>query len=125
MRKVAFALGIVGGLIAGGLGMKWLSDFGALTEQQRMMAQAMGQGEQLQAMGTAGLLLVGSLIAGIVGGVYAFRSRFALGGGLMLAGGVIPLFYASQAIVFTAVLIAGGVVAVAAHFQTTRVATDS
>lgn len=117
MKNVMLVLGLVGGLIAGGLGVKWLGDFGALTDEQRMMAQAMGQGDQLQSMGVAGLLLVAGCIAGIVGGVLAFRGRFMVGGGLMLAGGVLPLFFASQAIIFTGLLIAGGVTALAAHFK--------
>ncbi|MBX3706794.1 MAG: hypothetical protein KF911_09155 [Pseudomonadales bacterium] len=117
MNKVMLALGVLGGLIAGGLGVKWLGDIGALTDEQRMMAQAMGQGDQLQSMGVAGLLLVGACVAGIAGGVLAFRGRLMVGGGLMLAGGILPLFFASQAIIFTGVLIAGGVTALAAHFK--------
>lgn len=122
MKKTALILGILGGLIAGGLGMKWLGDIGAMTEAQRQMAQAMGQGDQLQSMGIAGILLLGSLVAGIVGGILAVRGRLLVGGIVMLAGGVVPLLYASQAIIFTALLIAGGVVAMVAHRNESRVA---
>lgn len=115
MKTAALILGIVGGLIAGGLGMKWLGDFGAMTDQQRAMAQAMGQGDELQGMGIAGLLLLGSLVAGIVGGIMAVRGKLMPAGVLMLAGGILPLLFAKQAIIFTAVLIAGGVVALLAH----------
>lgn len=121
MNKLAMILGIVGGLIAGGLGFKWLSDFGAMTDAQRQMAQMMGQGEQLQSMGIAGILLLGSLVAGIVGGIMAVRGKLLVGGIVMLAGGIVPLMYASQAIVFTAVLIAGGVVALVAHRKAAQV----
>ncbi|HNR22303.1 MAG TPA: hypothetical protein PKL49_04690 [Steroidobacteraceae bacterium] len=120
MKKAALVLGILGGVIAGGIGMKWLSDIGALTEQQKMTAQLMGQGDQLQAMGIAGLLLLGSLVAGIVGGIIAFRGRLMAGAVVMLAGGIVPLFFAKQAILFTAVLIAGGVVAFMAHRKSVR-----
>lgn len=123
MKKAALILGILGGLIAGGLGMKWLNDIGAMTDAQRQMAQAMGQGDQLQSMGIAGILLLGSLVAGIVGGILAVRGRLLAGGVVMLAGGVVPLLYASQAIIFTAVLIAGGVVALLAHRNESRVET--
>ena len=123
MRKAALVLGILGGLIAGGLGFKWLSDFGAMTDAQRQMAQMMGQADQLQSMGIAGILLLGSLLAGIVGGIMAVRGRLLVGGIVMLAGGIVPLIYASQAIVFTAVLIAGGVVALVAHRKESSVQT--
>lgn len=122
MKKAALILGILGGLIAGGLGMKWLSDIGAMTDAQRQMAQAMGQGDQLQSMGIAGILLLGSLVAGIVGGILALRGRLLVGGIVMLAGGAVPLLYASQAIIFTSVLIAGGVVALVAHRNESRTA---
>lgn len=115
MKKAVLILGILGGLVAGGLGMKWLGDIGGLSEEQRMAAQMMGQGDELQAMGVAGILLIGSLAAGIAGGILAFRGRLQTGGVLMLAGGIVPLFFAKQAILFTSLLIAGGVVAFLAH----------
>lgn len=113
MRTATLILGVVGGLIAGTLGMKWLSDFGQLNEMQRAIG-----GAELQAMATAGLLMLASLVAGIAGGVFSFKRKFALGGVLMLLGGVIPLFYAKQAIPFMSLLIAGGVVALLGHFRT-------
>ena len=115
MKKTALVLGILGGLVAGGLGMKWLGDIGGLSEEQKMAAQMMGQGDELQAIGVAGILLIGSLVAGIAGGILAFRGRMQTGGVLMLAGGIVPLFFAKQAILFTSLLIAGGVIAFLAH----------
>lgn len=112
MRTAALILGVLGGLVAGALGMKWLSDFGQLNEMQRAMG-----GEQLQNMGTAALLMLGSLVLGIVGGILAFKRKFALGGALMLLGGVVPLFMAKQALLFLSLLIAGGIVALLAHFK--------
>lgn len=115
MKKTVLILGILGGLVAGWLGMKWLGDIGGLSEEQKMAAQMMGQGDELQAMGVAGILLIGSLVAGIAGGILAYRGRLQTGGVLMLAGGIVPLFFAKQAILFTSLLIAGGVVAFLAH----------
>lgn len=115
MRAATLILGVLGGLVAGALGMKWLSDFGQLNEMQRAMG-----GEQLQSMGTAGLLMLVSMVVGIAGGVFSFKRKFALGGVLMLLGGIIPLFYAKQAILFMSLLIAGGVVALLAHFKTVK-----
>lgn len=113
MKTATLILGVLGGLVAGALGMKWLSDFGQLNEMQRAMG-----GEQLQSMGTAGLLMLVSLVAGIAGGIFSFKRKYALGGVLMLLGGIIPLFYAKQAILFMSLLVAGGVVALVAHFKT-------
>ena len=115
MKKTVLILGILGGLVAGWLGMKWLGDIGGLSEEQKMAAQMMGQGDELQAMGVAGILLIGSLVAGIAGGILAYRGRLQTGGVLMLAGGIVPLFFAKQTILFTSLLIAGGVVAFLAH----------
>jgi len=115
MKIAALVLGILGGLIAIGLGGKWLSDFGQLTDMQRAMG-----GEDLQNLGVASLLLMGTGIAGIVGGIFAFKRKFALAAGLMFAGGIVPLIYASQAIIFLLPLLAGGVVAAIAHFNGAR-----
>lgn len=82
-----------------------------------MLAQVAGRGKELQSRGTAALLLVGSSLAGILGGILAFRQKYSLGDGLVFAAGVVPLFYASQAIIFTLLLIIGGTVALAAHFK--------
>lgn len=112
MRTAALILGVLGGLIAGALGMKWLSDFGQLNEMQRAMG-----GEQLQNMGTAGLLMIVSLVLGVTGGILSRKRKFLVGGVLMLLGGIIPLLFAKQAILFLSVLIAGGIVALLAHFK--------
>lgn len=118
MRTLILVLGVLGGVIAGALGGKWLNDIGQLNELQRAMG-----GEELQSMGVAGLLLLGACIAGIVGGIMAFRRKFMVGAGLMLAGAIIPLFYASQAIIFLLPLAAGGVIAATAHFKDAKAAT--
>ncbi|MBX3146806.1 MAG: hypothetical protein KF785_08535 [Gemmatimonadales bacterium] len=110
MRNAALILGIVGGLIAGALGMKWLADYGQLNELQRLAG-----GEQLRNFGIAGLLLVGSLAAGVAGGILSFRRKFLAGSVLMLAGAILPLLFTRQAILFLLPLLAGGIVAALAH----------
>lgn len=117
MRITAVLLGIAGGLLAGALGAKWLSDYGQLNEMQRAMG-----GAELQSIGTAGLLLLGSCLLGIVGGILAIRRKFVVAAGLMLAGSIVPLLFASQAIIFVLPLLAGGVVAAAAHFKGEKLA---
>lgn len=42
----------------------------------------------------------------------------------MLAGAIIPLFYASQAIIFLLPLAAGGVIAATAHLKGAKTATS-
>ncbi|HBD12912.1 MAG TPA: hypothetical protein DCZ13_12240 [Porticoccaceae bacterium] len=120
MKTATLILGIVGALLAGGLGMKWLNDFGQLTELQRAMG-----GQELQSMGTAALLMIGSLIAGIVGGILSFKRKFLAGGVLMLAAGILPLLLASQAIVFLLPLIAGGILSLYAHFTAAKTITQT
>ncbi|MCG2634702.1 MAG: hypothetical protein J4A00_07270 [Gammaproteobacteria bacterium] len=112
MRIAALILGVLGGIVAGALGMKWLSDFGQLNEMQRAMG-----GEQLQSLGTAGLMMILSLVLGVVGGIMSWKRKFLVGGVLMLVGGIVPLLYAKQAILFLSILIAGGIVALLAHFK--------
>ncbi len=112
MRSAALILGIAGGLIAGALGMKWLNDYGQLNDLQLLAG-----GEQLRNVGTAGLLLLGSLVTGIAGGIVAFRRKFLAGAVLMLAGAILPLLFARQAILFVLPLLAGGIVAALAHVK--------
>ena len=112
MRTAALILGVLGGIVAGALGMKWLSDFGQLNEMQRAMG-----GEQLQNLGTAGLLMLGSMVLGIAGGILSWKRKYLVGGVLMLLGAIIPLFFAKQAILFLSLLLAGGIVALLAHFK--------
>ena len=112
MRITALILGVLGGLVAGALGAKWLGDYGQLNDMQRAMG-----GEQLQNMGTAGLLLLASLVLGVTGGIMSWKRKFLVGGILMLVGGIVPLFFAKQAILFLALLIAGGIVALLAHVK--------
>ena len=114
MRTAAMILGVLGGLLAGALGMKWLGDFGQLNDMQRAMG-----GEQLQNMGTAGLLMLVSLVLGISGGIMAWKHKFLASGVLMLVGAIVPLFFAKQAILFLSLLLAGGIVALFAHFKST------
>ena len=118
MKTAATILGILGGLVAGALGMKWLGDVGQLNDMQRAMG-----GEQLQNLGTAGLLMLVSLVLGIVGGIMSWKRKFLAGGVLMLLGGIMPLFFAKQAILFLSLLVAGGIVALFAHVKSSAPAS--
>lgn len=112
MRTAALILGIIGGLIAGALGGHWLTEYGKLNELQRAVG-----GESLRDMGTAGLLLIGSMAAGLIGGVMAFKRKFLGGAVLMLTGAVLPPLLARQTTLFILPLLAGGIIAGLAHVQ--------
>lgn len=116
MKFATLILGILGGLAAGFLGVKWIGDLAQLNELQVAMAQSMGT--DIGGMRVAALLLLAGSVAGIVGGVLAFRGKFLVGGVIMLAAGVLPVMFASQAIIFTLLLMIGGVVALVAHWKT-------
>jgi LytS/YehU family sensor histidine kinase len=116
--KIAIvALAVLGALAAGFLGGKWMGDLGGMSDQQRMAAQLMGQTEQINKMTTSAFVLLAGFLAGLAGAFLSFTGRFALGGGLMLAFGVLPVLFTPQALIFTSPLIAAGVVALLAHFR--------
>lgn len=110
MRIAALVLGIVGGIIAGALGARWLTDYGQLNE-----LQILAGGETLRNMGTAGVLLLGSFFAGLVGGIVAYRRKYLAGGVLMSIGAILPVLVARQTILFVLPLLGGGIVAMLAH----------
>lgn len=117
MKKTALILGIVGGLVAGALGMKWLGDFGELSELQRyaVQAQLAAQGGSLDKMIVASFILIAGFFAGLAGAFLAFKNKYALAGGLMLGAGVLPVLFAPMSLIFTSLLIAAGIVAFLAH----------
>lgn len=116
MKYATLILGILGGLSAGFLGVKWVGDLAQLNEMQVAMAQSMGT--DIGGMRAASLLLLGASVAGIIGGVLAFRGKLLVGGVIMLAAGVLPVLLSAQAIIFTLLLIIGGIVALVAHWKT-------
>lgn len=115
MRITGLILGIVGGVVAGLLGMIWLRDYYSMKDQLEAAAslsQAVGGDvtAQLQQLVTAAYLLLGSLLLGIVGGILAFMGKGKIAGPLMLLGALLPAIFAPKALVFTALLVIAGVV---------------
>ncbi len=109
MRIAGLVLGILGGLVAGLLGMKWIADANELSREIQA-AQALGvDTSDVSRMVTAGWLLVASLALGITGGVLAMLGRGKPAAGLLLAGGVAPVIFAPVALIFTWLLVVGGV----------------
>lgn len=115
MKYATLILGILGGLAAGFLGVKWVEDLAQLSEMQVAMAQSMGN--DIDGMRIASLLLLAGSAAGIVGGLLAFRGKWLVGGIIMLVAGVLPPLFAAQSFIFTLLLIIGGSIALVAHWQ--------
>ncbi len=109
MRIAGLVLGILGGLAAGLLGMKWLSDASELS-QQIALAQSMGVDTgDITRLKIAAWLLVTAMVLGIAGGVMALLGKGKPAAGALLAGGLAPVFFAPVALIFTWLLVAGGV----------------
>ncbi|GER07736.1 hypothetical protein GCM10007972_22530 [Iodidimonas muriae] len=117
MKMASIILGVLGALAVGFLGMKWMSDFGSLNEMERLAAQAQlaAQGGSLDKMITASFIMIAGFFVGLAGVFMSLKERYALAGGLMLGAGILPPLFAPQTFIFTALLIAAGVVAFIAH----------
>ncbi|HKS42514.1 MAG TPA: hypothetical protein VJX74_18015 [Blastocatellia bacterium] len=110
MRIAGLVLGILGGLAAGFLGMKWLSDANSMKE---LVGAARNLGVDMTELDktiTAAYILLGSAVLGIVGGVMAFKGKGKIAGLLMLIGAIAPAIFAPKALVFTCILLIGGIV---------------
>lgn len=110
MRILGLILGILGGLAAGFLGMKWMGDAESLKGQielARKMGVNMGE---LDKMATASYMLIGAMVAGIVGGIMAMMGKGKIAALLMLAGAILPVIWAPKSLVFTCLLLVGAIV---------------
>lgn len=110
MRITGLILGILGGLVAGFLGMKWMGAAESLKGQIEL-ARKMGVNmAEVDKMVTASYMLIGAMVAGIVGGVLAFMGRGKIAALLMLAGAIVPAIWAPKSLIFTCLLLLGGIV---------------
>lgn len=110
MRILGLILGILGGLAAGFLGMKWMGDAESLKGQIEL-ARKMGVNmAELDKMATASYMLIGAMVAGIVGGILAMMGKGKIAALLMLAGAILPAIWAPKSLVFTCLLLVGAIV---------------
>jgi len=128
MKIAIVILAVLGALASGFLGMNWLNDLSALegmSELERMAAKSMAaaQGQSLDKMGAAALILIFGAIAAFVGAFFAIKGRYSLAGGLLLGAGILPVLVQPQAVVFTAFLIVGGGLAFFLHSRNKAAAT--
>jgi len=110
MRILGLILGILGGLAAGFLGMKWLGDVNHLKAQIELLRSAGGSMAELDKMVTAAYMLIGAMGAGIVGGILAMMGKGKIAALLMLAGAIVPAIWAPKSLIFTCLLVIGGIV---------------
>jgi len=110
MRILGLILGILGGLAAGFLGMKWMGDAESMKGQIEL-ARKMGVNmAELDKMLTASYMLLGAMVAGIVGGVLAMMGKGKIAALLMLAGAILPAIWVPKSLIFTCLLLLGGIV---------------
>ena len=109
MRRVGLILGGVGGLACGALGVHWLGE-AERSEANPVLAYALGRDpEQLK---LAAILLVAAMLAGVLGGIAAHRSRSRAAGVLMVIAGALPGIIDPRAFVATCVLILAGLLCI-------------
>ena len=109
MRIVGLILGVLGGLAAGALGIKWLSDAHQMRELIGAARQLGLDTGELDKLVMAAYVLIASMVIGIIGGVLAFKGKGRIAGSIMLVGALLPVVFAPKALAFTfLLLIAGG-----------------
>lgn len=110
MRILGLILGILGGLLAGCLGWKWLDD---ANHVKAMIDLARNSGANMAVLDktvTAAYMLIGGMGAGIVGGILAMMGKGKIAALLMLAGAIVPAIWAPKSLAFTFLLVIGGIV---------------
>jgi hypothetical protein len=110
MRILGLILGILGGLLAGCLGWKWLDDANHVKAMMDVARSAGANMAELDKTVMAGRMLIGSMAAGIVGGILAMMGKGKIAALLMLAGAIVPAIWAPKSLIFTFLLIIGGIV---------------
>lgn len=110
MRILGLILGILGGLLVGFLGMKWLGDADKLKTQIALMRSAGANMAELDKMIMASYMMIGAMVAGIVGGILAMMGKGKIAALLMLAGAILPAIWAPKSLIVTWILLLGAIV---------------
>jgi hypothetical protein len=114
MRIAGLILGVIGGLLAGMLGMTWMRDANRmreLIEAAKSLGVDTGEVDKLV---IAAYILLAVMVVGIVAGVLAFRGKGKIAAPLMILGAIAPALFAPKALVFTFILLLGGLLSFAA-----------
>jgi hypothetical protein len=114
MRIAGLVLGIIGGLLAGMLGLTWIRDANRMRElvdAARNLGVDTGEVDKLI---VAAYILLVVMVVGIVAGVLAFKGKGKVAAPLMILGAIAPALFAPKALVFTFILLLGGLLSFAA-----------
>jgi hypothetical protein len=115
MRIVGLLLGILGGLLAGFLGMKWLSDAHQMREMIQLAKDLGVDMRELDKLVVAAYVLIATMLMGIAGGVLAFKGKGRIAALLMLVGALLPVVFAPKVLAFTFLLLVGGALSMMAR----------
>jgi hypothetical protein len=112
MRIAVLVLAVVGGLTAGFLGLRWVSDAREAPKLLKM-AEELGVSKEalaeVRAHETAGYLLIVSMLAAFGAAVASWRGEHKIAGGLLIGAALVPALFAAKSLVFTIfLLVAGG-----------------
>jgi hypothetical protein len=133
MRVTVLILAILGALCAGGLGVKWLSDYYKLkdlVEVGRELAKddpkRKEEVEKLDRLVLTAYILIGSAVVGILAGVLVMRGNGLIGGPLLLVAGAVPPAVSGkpEVILFTFFLLLAGLLGVFVRKKPAPIATS-
>ena len=105
MRIAALVLGVLGGLAAAMLSIKWLGDAAQAKESIEAVRAMGGSMGELDSLVRAAYCLLGSFVLGIAGGVFSLKGKGKLASALLLAGAVVPAIFAAQTLIATFFLV--------------------
>src|SRR5688572_14119106 len=94
MRIAALVLGILGGLLAAFLGIKWLGDASEASKTLEALRSSGADTSQIDGLVRGGYCLLLALVLGVTGGLLTLKDKGKLGGAMMIFGAVLPAFFA-------------------------------
>lgn len=109
MRTIALVLGASGGLASALLGLQWLDQ---ASRQRSYATLAAAIGQDPGRLEIAAYMLVAALIAGVFGGILAYRGEGKTAAVVLLVGGLAPGLVDPRAFVVTCVLVLAGILSV-------------
>jgi hypothetical protein len=115
MRIIGLVLGVIGGLLAGMLGLTWIRDASRMRElvdAARSLGVDTGEVDKLV---IAAYILLAAMVVGVVAGMLAFKGKGRLAAAMMIMAAIAPALFAPKALVFTFVLLLGGLLSLAAR----------